>query len=78
MIAAPLTGDEVRRLPPLVDVTTAARALGIGRSLAYALAAGGEFPIPVLRIGPRTMRVRSAELRRLLQIEPLDGVTPPT
>jgi len=56
----------VLSLPPLVDLTTAARALGIGRSTAYSLAAGGAFPVPVLAIGPRAFRVRSSDLRELL------------
>lgn len=69
MIANPLVEAEILALPPLIDLPTAGRALGISRATSYALAAAGSFPVPVLRFGPRSMRVRSAELRRLLQIE---------
>lgn len=74
MIANPMTASEIAALAPLVDLPTAGRALGISRATSYALAAAGEFPVPVLRFGPRSLRVRSAELRRLLQIE---GAGPP-
>lgn len=50
-----------------VDLLTAAAALGIGRSLAYRLAAEGEFPAPVLRLGSR-YRVPTEPLRELLGI----------
>lgn len=68
MIANPLTVDELGALPPLVDVPTVARALAIGRSQAYALALSGDLPVPVLRLGARTLRVRSADIRALLGI----------
>lgn len=68
MISDQLTEPEIAALPPLVDITTAGRALTIGRSTAYALAAANEFPLPVIRIGPRSLRVRSADLRRFLGI----------
>ncbi|WP_153036871.1 helix-turn-helix domain-containing protein [Amycolatopsis sp. YIM 10] len=51
---------------------TAARALGIGRTTAYALAREGGFPCPVLRVGGE-YRVPTAGLLRLLEIEPLIG-----
>ena len=50
-----------------VDLMTAARPLNIGRSLAYRLAAEGNFPVPVLRLGAR-YRVPTAALRALLGI----------
>ncbi|MGH3663494.1 MAG: DNA-binding protein [Micromonosporaceae bacterium] len=59
------TIDEVRRLPATVDVVTAGKALGLGRSRAYDLARKGEFPCRVLTIG-HTYRVLTAELLRLL------------
>ena len=41
----PLTFDELRALPTVVDLMTAARALGIGRTKAYQLAASlASFP----------------------------------
>ncbi|WP_406068451.1 helix-turn-helix domain-containing protein [Micromonospora sp. NBC_01638] len=52
----------------MVDLATAARALGVGRTKAYELAKSGAFPCPVLRIGT-TYRVRTADLLRLVGIE---------
>lgn len=57
-------------LPPVVDLVTAANWLGIGRTTAYRLAAVGDFPVPVLRIGT-SLRVPTAPLLRLLDIEPV-------
>ncbi len=44
---------DVTSLPVTVDIVTAARALGCGRSLAYRLVAEGDFPCRVLRLGRR-------------------------
>jgi hypothetical protein len=60
-----MTEAELRALPPTVDLPTAARALGVGRTLAYALAGRGEFPCRVLRLGHRYL-VPTAELHRVL------------
>ena len=56
---------ELSTLPPLVDVPTAARALGIGRGLAYALVRSGSWPTPVLRMG-KLIRIPTAPLLRLV------------
>lgn len=56
---------DMARLPPMLDVPTAAQWLKIGRTTAYALAKAGAFPVPVLRIGG-TLRVPTAPLARLL------------
>jgi predicted DNA-binding transcriptional regulator AlpA len=61
--------DELLALPATVDLVTAARALGIGRTTAYQLARAGEFPIPVLRLGAR-YRVVTSGLLAALGIEP--------
>ena len=63
-----LTRDELLALPPSVDLLLAARALGIGRSLAYDLAKRDEFPVRLLRLGSR-YRVPTAELLRALGID---------
>lgn len=64
-----LTRAEILALPAVVDVTTAAQALGLGRSTAYELARRDEFPCPVLRVGS-TYRIPTAGLLRVLGIEP--------
>ncbi|SCF29659.1 DNA binding domain-containing protein, excisionase family [Micromonospora purpureochromogenes] len=68
MPVSTLNRDELLQLPAMVDLATAARALGVGRTKAYELAKSGAFPCPVLRIGT-TYRVRTADLLRLVGIE---------
>lgn len=63
-----MTTDEVRALPAAVDLVTAGRALGIGRTKSHEMARAGEFPVPLLRLGTR-YRVRRADLLALLGIE---------
>jgi predicted DNA-binding transcriptional regulator AlpA len=60
--------QELLALPATVDVPTAARALNIGRTLAYQLVRTGEFPLPVLRLGSR-YRVVTSSLLAALGIE---------
>jgi excisionase family DNA binding protein len=64
-----LTRAELLALPVTVDVPTAARALGLGRSTGYELARRGEFPCRVLRVGS-SYRVPTADLMRVLGVEP--------
>ena len=45
---------ELLALPSAVDLTTAGRAFGIGRTKAFELARAGEFPVKVLRARPET------------------------
>lgn len=54
-------------LPPMIDLPTAARYLGIGRTTAYALAARGALPVPVLRIGT-ALRIPTVPLLKVLGI----------
>jgi hypothetical protein len=68
-----LTLDELRALPATIDLPTAARALGLGRTKAYELAKRDQFPCCVLRIGG-TYRIPTAELLRCLGMDP--GSTP--
>jgi helix-turn-helix protein len=56
-----LTEAELRQLPVTIDLVTAARAFGIGRTTAYQLARAGEFPCRVIRVG-RQYRVLTADL----------------
>ncbi len=62
---------ELLALPATVNLATAARALGCGRSLAYELARRDQFPCRVLRVGNRYL-VPTAELLRLLGLDPAD------
>jgi hypothetical protein len=66
----PLTFDELRALPTVVDLMTAARALGIGRTKAYELAQAGEFPVRIIRVGI-AYHVPTAELLKILGVAPL-------
>lgn len=66
-----MTRAELLALPAVIDITTAARALSLGRSTAYELARRDEFPCRVLRIGS-SYRVPTADLLRVLGIEPHD------
>lgn len=52
---------DVRSLPVVVDLPTAARVLGIGRTCAYELVRSGQWPTPVIRLG-RLIRVPTAAL----------------
>lgn len=63
-----LPREELLALPAVIDLVTAGRALGLGRTLAHSLARCGEFPVPVLRAG-RVYRVPTARLLELLAIE---------
>lgn len=62
-----MTYEELMALPVSVDLMVAARALGIGRSLAYDMAKRGRFPVRVLRLGNR-YRVTRADLLRVLGV----------
>ena len=60
-----MSREELPALPVTVDLVTAARALGIGRTKAYELTRAGRFPCPVLRHG-RTYVVPTAGLLHTL------------
>ena len=68
---AGMTRAELLALPVAVDLATAARALGLGRSTAYELARRREFPCRVLHVGS-SYRVPTADLLRVLGIGPGD------
>lgn len=59
------TFAEIAALPVMVDLLTAGRMLGIGRTTAYKLARDGEFPCPVVRVGG-VYKVPTVGLLRLL------------
>jgi len=56
---------DLSQLPPTLDLVAAAKLLGIGRTVAYALVREGQWPTPIIRAG-RKIRVPSAPLRELL------------
>ena len=64
-----MTRDELDALPPVLDVPTAAKDLGIGRSLAYDLVRRGDWPTPVLHVG-KLIKIPSAPLLALLSEQP--------
>lgn len=61
--------DDILQLPAVIDIETAARAFGLGRTTAYALAKAGEFPCELIKAG-RSYRVITADLWRVLRIAP--------
>ncbi|MFJ3100408.1 DNA-binding protein [Streptomyces sp. NPDC086835] len=67
--APALTTRDLLDLPPTIDLETAGRAFGIGRTTAYSLARNGQFPCKVIRTG-RLFRVVTADMHRVLQVSP--------
>jgi hypothetical protein len=65
----PLTFDQLHALPTVVNLETAARALGIGRTKAYQLAKTDEFPCRIIRVG-NAYHVPTADLLTLLGMPP--------
>lgn len=78
-MTTPMTTQELLALPATVDLVTAGRAFGVGRTTAYTLARSGEFPCRVIRAG-KAYRAVTADLLRVLQITPenSDGAGPCT
>ena len=60
---------ELLALPSAVDLTTAGRAFGIGRTKSFELARAGEFPVKVLRVG-RKFRVPKVAILEALGVTP--------
>jgi NAD(P)-dependent dehydrogenase (short-subunit alcohol dehydrogenase family) len=69
-----LTRSELLDLPPAIDLVTAGRAFGIGRTTAHELARRGEFPVRVLRVG-NSYRVATADVLRELGVDPVLAAT---
>jgi hypothetical protein len=67
--APALSFEQLAALPATVDVVTAGRALGIGRTTAYSLVRTGQFPCPVIRVRG-TYRVPTLGILRLLGLDP--------
>lgn len=60
---------ELQALPAAIDLETAGRAVGLGRTKSYELARTGQFPVPVLRLG-NAYRVATADVLALLGLAP--------
>ena len=60
-----VTADDIRNWPATVDVVTGLAPWGVGREAAYSLAASGEAPVPILRVGRRLRVARSAVMDAL-------------
>lgn len=60
-----LTEDELLALPVTVDIETAGRGWGIGRTKSHELARSGDFPCQVLRLGRRRVVTKAALLAAL-------------
>jgi hypothetical protein len=72
----PLTVSQLASLPATVDLMTAARILGIGRTKAYELARQAAFPCLVIRVGD-LYRVSTPDLLRQLGIGATNSDAPP-
>lgn len=66
---AGLSVAEIQQLPAVVDVVTAGKALGLGRTKSYQLVRAGEFPCRIIRVGGSYL-VPTAELLALLGLDP--------
>ena len=62
-----LTDEQVRSLPSVVDVPTAAAILGVGRTAAYELIRRDRWPTPVLHLG-KLIRIPTAPLLALVGV----------
>jgi hypothetical protein len=60
--------DELLALPVTMDLPTAGRAFGMGRTKAHQLARAGDFPCEIMRVG-RSYRVTRAAVLHTLGIE---------
>lgn len=60
--------DELLALPVSMDIVTAGKAFGMGRTKAHQLARNDEFPCEIMRVG-RSYRVTRAAVLRALGIE---------
>lgn len=64
-MAHQMTLAELVALPVSVDLETAARAFGMGRTKAYELARADRFPCRTVRVGPKYVIPRTALLEAL-------------
>lgn len=55
-----MSPEELLKLPVSVDLVTAGRAFGVGRTKAFELARAGKFPVRVITVGNKYRVPRSA------------------
>lgn len=60
--------DDVRALPVIMPLDDSNRAIRVGRTVGYALAKRGQYPVPVHRLGNQ-YRVCRSDLLRFLGLE---------
>ncbi|HLK79656.1 MAG TPA: DNA-binding protein [Streptosporangiaceae bacterium] len=66
--------DELLSLPVSVDLTTAGRAFGIGRTKSFELVRQGRFPVKVISVGAKYRVTRSA-IFEALGLDPATAVS---
>ncbi len=69
--------DELLSLPVSVDLTTAGRAFGIGRTKSFELARQGRFPVKVISVGAK-YRVSRTAIFEALGLDPATATTTAT
>lgn len=67
MTSRGMSVQELLALPVAVSLDDANRALGLGRSLGYAMAKRGEYPCELLRLR-RAYRVKRSDLLKILGV----------
>ncbi|MDV8079755.1 helix-turn-helix domain-containing protein [Rhodococcus sp. IEGM 1370] len=75
-LADAMTCEELRKLPSVIGVAEAGRALGMTRQTSYNMVKAGEFPVPVHKLGGR-YKVPTHPLLRFLGVETDHGVHTP-
>ncbi|MDX2839487.1 DNA-binding protein [Streptomyces ipomoeae] len=71
-----LTATEVLALPAMPTAQDAFAALGISGDLGYQLIRDNEFPVEVIKLGARALRVRRSELLNFLGLTEENGASP--
>jgi hypothetical protein len=72
-----MSAEDLRALPPVIDLPTAAPVLDVGRTVAYELVRTGRWPTPVFRLGGR-IKVPTAPLLELLGVSTDQSALPAT
>jgi helix-turn-helix protein len=70
-----VTSEELNALPVTFGLETAARAIGVGRDRAYAMAKTGQFPVRILPGRGGRYRVSKADLLAYLGADHAAGGT---